>query len=177
MVMLHDLQFGFIVDELNKLDGNSSLKDLKNVMINLGFTWYPYSENNKIKGEGVYVFRYDNSKSFEIDWGIHAERGIPNMNRTGKESEVFLYVGKEHSSIFNRIKNSHYEYKKRDGTIKSFSNSGLRLKKFRKIKKYKIKCNLFVLETNENVGLKKSYINFIERMLHDRLKPKVGSSK
>ncbi|WP_139008846.1 hypothetical protein [Lactococcus lactis] len=128
---------------------------------------------NKRTKHGIYIFEAKVSLDVKFD-ELWKERQlnnkVPNLNDQDSKSNKILYVGKSTSSgVLSRV-NEHYK------TINELESTYALKIGGDEFKKYKISCNYYQYECD-----KSSYANAIiaifEQLLHDKLQPRVGSSR
>ncbi|KST86787.1 hypothetical protein [Lactococcus lactis] len=122
---------------------------------------------------GIYIFEANTVLDADFDdyWRLRQESNkVPKLNTDEKRSKEILYVGKSTSKgVISRI-NQHYKKITQD-----VSTYALKLED-KKLCKYKIKCHYYEFKQDD-----KKYCNAIvaifEQLLHDKLQPRVGSSR
>lgn len=122
---------------------------------------------------GIYIFEAMTVLDAEFDdYWIQRQTSnkVPKLNTNEKRSKEILYVGKSTSKgVISRI-NQHYKKITED-----VSTYALKLAD-EKLDKYDIKCHYYEF-TQDDKKYCNAIIAIFEQLLHDKLQPRVGSSR
>lgn len=152
-----------------------NFKDIDNLLEANGFCKDIISEamSNKNTKHGIYIFEAENELDDKFDelWKERErDNKVPNLNEQYNRSNTILYVGKSTSKgVVSRV-NEHY---KKIDELKLTYALKIGGDEF---KDYKISCHYYQYKDDKS-SYANAVISIFEQLLHDKLRPRVGSSR
>ena len=174
----------FCVDKFIKRINNADFQDYEsteNFLENCGFVHEIYEPDNKmyIHEKGLYIFVFENMSEllvdFDVLWTEHKEVAndqkvrVSPLNKGG--SEKIMYIGKTTEQSLDKRINKHFlglDKSKRTGSMKLSAQV---------IQDSRLKYKIHVFKAPENIYSNRSIqvtIDMLEKILHDKLSPRIG---
>lgn len=171
-----------IMKTLKLIDGNLNTSDIACLIESLNLLGFESHEKihfekgckdnaNGANRLGIYVFCIYLTENASKDefiklWAKRDKEKVPRLNEQNKDTNTWMYVGKNFENVDSRVKEHLGE---RDNTNYALKLGCLEYKDF------DIDCYRFTLKSNKiSKDVEKGYVSMMEGILHDKLKPLIG---